>query len=298
MITINKYLDNILLEFKEYATSGVELCQLKKVHFDGGRLPDYSDIHIEQLYLLRYAYAYGFEYKQMYKSLWHRVKNLHALRVTSIGCGSMIDYWALTQIVPENCNIRYTGIDTIDWFYRFEPRPQDSISFVKNDVVSLFASADALTSDVYIFPKSISEFSHDDIRIIGNSLSKKLPSGQTVYLLFSLRTDEWNLAQDMSKTKIIFDAMVESGYKTSDLSNGVAVLNRDYQEKKIREVDSSFLHPQNVVKFLREDLHECCIKYVENWEHCKSDCERRLSWWPILTCQQAKWQLFEFTKEE
>ena len=56
MITINKYLDDILFDFKEYVTSGVRLCDLKEVHFDAGNLPDYSDIHVQQLYLLRYAY--------------------------------------------------------------------------------------------------------------------------------------------------------------------------------------------------------------------------------------------------
>lgn len=55
MITINKYLDDILFDFKEYVTSGVRLCDLKEVHFDAGNLPDYSDIHVQQLYLLRYA---------------------------------------------------------------------------------------------------------------------------------------------------------------------------------------------------------------------------------------------------
>ena len=30
MITINKYLDDILFDFKEYVTSGVRLCDLRK----------------------------------------------------------------------------------------------------------------------------------------------------------------------------------------------------------------------------------------------------------------------------
>lgn len=34
------------------------LCHLKDVHFDAGKVPDYSDIHVQQLYLLRYAYGF------------------------------------------------------------------------------------------------------------------------------------------------------------------------------------------------------------------------------------------------
>lgn len=52
MITINQYLDDILSDFKDYVNSGVELCDLKDVHFDAGRVPDYSNIHVQQLYLL------------------------------------------------------------------------------------------------------------------------------------------------------------------------------------------------------------------------------------------------------
>lgn len=57
MLSINDYLDNILIDFESYARSGVKLCDLKSVHYDAGRIPDYSSLHIQQLYLLRYAYA-------------------------------------------------------------------------------------------------------------------------------------------------------------------------------------------------------------------------------------------------
>ena len=141
MITINKYLDDILFDFKEYVTSGVRLCDLKEVHFDAGNLPDYSDIHVQQLYLLRYAYAYSFEYKRMYASLIRRMNPGMEIAVTSIGCGSMIDYWALTRVVPNRCTIRYRGIDTIDWSYRMEQRPQDDVLFRNADAVELVSKA-------------------------------------------------------------------------------------------------------------------------------------------------------------
>jgi hypothetical protein len=298
MVSINAYLDRILVDFKKYVNSDVELCNLKSVHFDGGKLPDYSDIHAQQYYLLRYAYAYGFEYKQMYKGLRNRIKDVEHLRVTSIGCGSMIDYWALTRVFPRKCSIRYTGIDTIDWSYRIEPRPQDEVNFCNSDVVSLFENAETLTSDVYIFPKSISEFSKSDIQRLGNCLSKKLPTNQTVFFLFSLRTDEWHTGSDKAKTKILFDCMVNAGYETNDKCDEVWVLPQELRDKKIREVDCDFSHPSEVYDFLKNGLHKCCSKYLENGVHCKSDCKTRLSWAPILSCKQVQWQIFEFRREE
>ena len=64
---INRFLDNVLAEFEVFVQSGQDLCKLRDTHFDAGRIPDYSDINIQQLYLLRYVYAYAFEYKYMYK---------------------------------------------------------------------------------------------------------------------------------------------------------------------------------------------------------------------------------------
>lgn len=111
MFTINDYLDDILEEFEDYVHSGIRLCDLKSVHFDAGKIPDYSNIHVQQLYLLRYAYAYSFEYKCMYRTLLDRTNFRKNISVTSIGCGSMLDYWALANVVPRSCDIRYRGIE-------------------------------------------------------------------------------------------------------------------------------------------------------------------------------------------
>lgn len=73
--------------------------------------------------------------------------------------------------------------------------------------------------------------------------------------------------------------------------------SEDWREKKIKDVDEDFRHPWRVVDFLKDELHSSCIGYSHTGEHCEDDCERRLSWWPILTCKQAHWQIFEFRKE-
>lgn len=296
MITINKYLDDILFDFKEYVTSGVRLCDLKEVHFDAGNLPDYSDIHVQQLYLLRYAYAYSFEYKRMYDSLIRRMNPGMEIAVTSIGCGSMIDYWALTRVVPNRCTIRYRGIDTIDWSYRMEQRPQDDVLFRNADAVELVSKAKRLTADAYIFPKSISEFSKSDIEEICIALGEKTPLQNTVYFLFSLRTDDRSMERDTSKTNYLFQAMLDNGFVSNDNPNMYTILNKELQGQKIQTVDSDFQHPWEVVNFLTSELHTCCSRY--DGQNCRPDCESRLGRWPILNCQQARWQLFEFTKEE
>lgn len=296
MITINEYLDDILLDFKDYATSGIELCGLKDVHFDGGRIPHYSDLHVQQLYLLRYAYAYSFEYKQMYRSLIERLDPTSEMSVTSIGCGSMIDYWALTRVIPRDCKIRYRGVDTVNWSYQMEKRPRDDVRFLNVDVVDLFRGASKLTADAYIFPKSISEFSLPDIRNICAELGEKVSSNKPIYFLFSLRTAQGSMERDMSKTHQLFQAMLDNGFNSDDNPNQYMTLNDELQGQKIRLVDNDFCHPTEVIGFLTKELHTCCVNF--DGQNCQSDCESRLGRWPILKCQQARWQLFEFKKEE
>ena len=65
---------------------------------------------------------------------WNLIENLSAflkyrhmddvnnISVTSVGCGSMIDYWSLVHALEMRrkicCSIRYVGIDKIDWNYK------------------------------------------------------------------------------------------------------------------------------------------------------------------------------------
>ena len=219
MLSINDYLDNILIDFESYARSGVKLCDLKSVHYDAGRIPDYSSLHIQQLYLLRYAYAYSFEYKRMYEELLHRSDFGSSIAVTSIGCGSMIYFWALANVVPESCRIRYRGIDTIDWAYQISARDQDDMKFICHDAIDCLFKAKTLSADVYIFPKSISEFPASVMRRIGQIFGEKMPAGNTVFFLFSLRTDLGSLERDVNRTRALFNAMLENDFSSNDDPN-------------------------------------------------------------------------------
>ena len=295
MLTINEYLDNILSDFEAYTRSGVRLCDLKNVHYDAGRIPDYSNVHIQQLYLLRYAYAYSFEYKRMYEALFKRAKFDQNIAVTSIGCGSMLDYWALANVVPQSCRIRYRGIDTIDWEYQMETRAQDDVHFICNNAINCISQANTLSADIYIFPKSVSEFHISAMSQIGKFFGEKTATGKTVFFMFSLRTDTGSMERDVARTSALFEAMLENGFSSNDSYNTYYHFDDDWRNMKIKDVDDDFRHPWKVVNFLTDELHSCCVGY--NGEHCEDDCKRRLSWWPILSCQQAQWQILEFRKE-
>ncbi len=97
MINITQYLQDIYEDLQRYIDNDVCLCKFKELNFEAGALPDYEDINIQQLYLLRYAFAYAFEYSRMYLDVLSQMDDVNNISVTSVGCGSMIDYWSLVH---------------------------------------------------------------------------------------------------------------------------------------------------------------------------------------------------------
>ena len=145
MITIEGYLENVLKDFCKYLGSEPRLLRFKNVNFNAGTIPDYTDIHVQQLYLLRYVYAYAFEYKSMYESLLQRQRYKDNISVVSIGCGTMVDYWSLVEALKErgirDCTVKYRGIDSVDWNYKFKPRSKDDVRFIESDAIKVFGTS-------------------------------------------------------------------------------------------------------------------------------------------------------------
>ena len=293
MISINSFLNKVLDDFKIYVDSTEKLCALKATHYDGGRIPDYSDIHIQQYYLLRYAYAYAFEYKTMYKDLFSRVALGNSIEVTSIGCGNLIDYWALSRVVGSNTHICYKGVDIVDWAYKFPKRNCDDVDYTIENVLELFQKTSCFSSDVFIFPKSISEFSSEEISTLASCFTADKIGKDAVHFMFSLRTDSGSIQRDGAKTSALYDRMIQCGFHTEDQNGRYYHFNESIRGKKIREIDDDFCHPGAVVDCLK-DLYAECSDFYSCTE--KDDCSNRLGRWPILNCNQAAWQIFSFER--
>lgn len=297
MISINDYLDNILNEFNYYLINAPYLCKLKTVNFDAGQLPEYNDIHVQQLYLLRYAYAYAFEYKVMYMNLLTHFDFDSQIKVTSIGCGNMIDYWSLTRALKElgkkSYTIYYVGIDTIDWNYKMPFRDKDNVQFGLGDAIQALEQADCLRAEVYFFPKSISEFTDEQMERMCYCFQVKNIIPTKLHIMISLRSDGYSMERDQAKAEKIICAITSNGYKTEDVSTKYWYINSE--ETKIRKLDSEFEHPSSVIQTLKE-LNEQCNQYKMESENCETDCKTRLSRWPILNSDKVKYQIITFER--
>ena len=296
MISITNYLENIYEDFKDEIDTGKCLCELKDLRFDSNSIPDYSNVQIQRLYLLRYAFAYGFEYSCIYSKALSRLGNPTNVSVASIGCGNYLDYWSLVKTIEEkkkiNCSVRYVGIDQIDWNYKFEKRPQDELIFNKGDAVQLFQKSKQFISDIYFFPKSISEFSNAEMKIITDNLKSKPIIKDKIILCFSIRANEYSRDSDMAKTNQIIQAFEENGYRQDE--------ERDtwwhFRENKgIIAFDGGFKFPQEAYDYV-VNLNEKCYKYIENGINCKNECTAYLNRKPITKTGNITYQLIELER--
>ena len=52
-----------------------------------------------------------------------------------------MDYWSLVQSIEKKnleCEVRYVGIDEIDWNYKFDKRDGDELYFKKGNAINFF----------------------------------------------------------------------------------------------------------------------------------------------------------------
>ena len=299
MINITQYLQVIYEDLQGYVDNAVCLCKLKELNFEAGALPDYEDKNIQQLYLLRYAFAYAFEYSRMYQNVlsqMDQVYNINNISVTSVGCGSMIDYWslvhALEMMCKIDCSIRYVGIDIIDWNYKIPKRQNDEVHFLIGNAADLFTNNSQFISDVYFFPKSISEFSDCELNAIANSFSSKEIQKNRFFVCISLREDQGSMDRDMKKTKYIIEAIGKNGFNTEwpyikytyfDCNKGIASL------------DDGFLYPPLALEFVK-NMYMKCANYKTKKENCQSDCQKYLGRWPVLRVNHIRYQVIMFER--
>ena len=286
MITINQYLNNVFDDFSEYVSGSESLCKLKELTFEAGNTPDYNSKYIQQLYLLRYTFAYAFEYKKMYTEILERLGG-KKIEVTSLGCGPMTDYWSLCQANKDH-SFEYIGIDVLNWEYKFESIKSNPYSFIQNNMVEYIRELDALHSDIYFFPKSISEIRDNDLTNLCDCFQTKRITKDKIFIGVSLRSDKTSYEMDSKKLDSIQQAIKKNGFNR--------IFKTEYPEdvkKAIISCDSSFVYPDEA-KNLLADLFEKCNSYEE--DKCGKDCQEHLVRHPVLTTNNIRYRILEFER--
>lgn len=301
MLSITDYLDWIYTDFKNEINTGRHLCDLKRLTFESGRLPDYRNIQIQRLYLLRYAFAYSFEYTHIYAKALHFLEYPHEISVASIGCGTFLDYWALVQSLTKNriteenhkdCIIRYVGIDEIDWNYKIPKREQDQLYFKKGNAASFFETNENWISDIYFFPKSISEFNRDEITAMVDNFRQKSFLKNKVVFCFSIRSNEYSRSLDTQKTRQIILALENNGFHQK---YAIHVGSPSVQNIGIIALDPDYRYPQDAYDYVVH-LNEKCSAYLEKGKNCYTECNTYLTRKPTTKTGYITYQIIVFER--
>ena len=226
----------------------------------------------------------------------NKTYDANSISVTSVGCGSMIDYWSLVHALEMRrkigCSIRYVGIDKIDWNYKIPKRQNDEVHYLIGNAADIFTNNSQFISDVYFFPKSISEFSDCELNAMANSFSSKKIQKNRFFVCISLREDQGSMDRDMQKTKCIIEAIGKNGFKTKWPYTQYTYFNCD---NGIVSLDDDFQYPSVALEFVK-NLYMECANYKIQEKNCQSDCQKYLSRWPVLRVKHIRYQVIMFER--
>ena len=284
-----EFLERVERDFNNYLDSNPDLCDLQYMFAQ-----NYDDPHVEQLYLLRYVYAYALEDTLMYKWVLEDRTNADNLSVESIGCGSFVDAWALKHAV-ESLNyssegIMHTGVDLVDWHYKFNSLDSQ---FIQADAGTYFDQKESLDSDVYIFPRSIGDFPQNVFLKIKNAFASKPITKPVLYLLISQRrvyeeNEKTMIVRqpDAGRTGMLFETLYKRNFDLFRLA-----CEKDYKRERLRDYDLLFEYPYDTYKML-EDLHDQCrnLGNIELCQICPMDRN------PMLAMKHFSYNVFKFER--
>ena len=140
-------------------------CCVPAFGYQGNVPPDYNNPMNQHLYVLKYFPAYLYEYTKMYQQVFRRAikRKIERLNVLSFGCGCGLDFYGL-YFARKICDIThipvcYRGVDVVEWEYRGLIPNDDNLRFqISNHDITTIPSNDLKQYNIFIFPKSLSEF--------------------------------------------------------------------------------------------------------------------------------------------
>lgn len=284
---IRKKINLIFNDFKLDLDRIGTFCELKDLRFNGNHTPDYSNDIIQRLYLLRYFPAYLTEYYLMYVDMFEKDFLDEDLNIISIGAGCGIDFWSCKFAIEnlgEQVNIRYTGIDIIDWNYWDELDELEC--YLLNNDINEMESLDEEGYNVIVFPKSIGELDNNTFlnlkRVIGNTNF----TCDKIMILSSVRTTRAFIdVPRLAEIVTIFETRF--GYSCLDDKEQYT-----YYEpaSNLEEVCPEFIYPFTIKEYINNLMCKC-EGLQENWNSPHYDNCSVMDRYPITTTSQIKYQV-------
>jgi len=257
------FLKNVYSDFSSSVGKVDRLCFLKDLSFLGSNTPDYSNVMIQQLYLLRYAPAYISEYEAFYEALIDLEGSPTFLRIFSIGSGSGLDYYGAYRAIKKkglpSDTLHYSGIDVINWYYRTS-LDNHRYHFYNQDVTRLHSLPDSLIN-VLFFPKSISEFSNESFSRLIEVIRNTAFCSEQINVCASVRRS--HLKDDYKRLVSIVECLLLRDEYT---------IHSDHSSQDDNVQGESISYPEHIFKFL-SNLRANCQAYRRGICRGERDCD-------------------------
>ncbi len=278
---IREYLDEVYKDFRKNIDSIDQFCDLRTLTYKFGNTPDYNKPIVQQLYILKYYFAYLAEYRMIYESLLSYNFLDSDLKVFSFGAGAGIDYYGLHIANQQNNGgmIYYDGIDIIDWSYRYQYQYNntdfDKVSFIQKDISNL-PKLPRNDYNIIIFPKSIGEFDDVHIERIIKILENSKFTNKKLCFIASIMCQGVHNDYDRFN-KIIQSIEKSNGFKCIGKEENDANLSK----KAIVSIYPGFQYP-NLIRNYLESLKDNCPIFIKNQSYCEDECYNLGKLTPIL----------------
>lgn len=267
-------LENIYSDFKSHLSKLNNYCHLRDLRFNYNT-PNYDNLSIQQLYLLRYFPAFFLEYYEIYNKLLARDFIEFPFNILSIGTGCGIDYFALEYALRTKQNscsthVIYTGIDKIDWQYK-NYLNNNHCKFIQIDVNELH-SLGYNDYNIIFFPKSISEF---ESAAFGNILKLFQDTNfceDKIALICSFRKENIDHQNDR------FNRIIEIFRKNHNYDNDNYIDIFRYNKRTALRTIFGFSYPKEIIDYIRILGNSC-----KDYNASCLDCSEIIGRHPIVT---------------
>ena len=275
---ISAILDRLIESTKQYICLLPNLEKLNEVfrkHCIGSYI--YPDAFEQNIYLLRYFYAYYYEYRKIMEWI---CELLPEINVVSIGCGSGIDALALKHITSHTPKkYSYIGIDIVNW--------RDAKLFSDGDPITLYNTPIKHDTENYLknatvlfFPRSLSDITDRDMEDIEKWIKECLCLEKNICVAASfIYRGNVNNGKPTGRqydrySKII--KLFENKDYFVDEAEILELIKKDGEGDKIWNVDDEVFKkfkPNNLINFIYDEIPNNCKDYNNNKVHCNI-CEK------------------------
>lgn len=290
---LNSTILSVFSEFYHNVTDQ-RFCNLKTLRFDGGNVPNYCDLTIQQLYLLRYLAGYTVEYFLMYSHIFSLDYLGLPINILSLGAGPGIDFYGAyfatkNYGIDSTNNLHYTGIDRVDWSRYQDKLNLQNVNFLNIDLADL-SPLNNSPHNIFMFPKSISEFDDGTFNHLQNIFSNSTFLTTRMCIISSIRDS--SISRDSERVNALASILANRGFTCLDNTESHWKL---IDPGSLRHyMGGYYRYPDEALDFLKT-LNEHCVEFTRQGTNCHNDC-KDLARWPMLKTELTRFQCLRFER--